>query len=165
MSLMSVDTCTMYIKVNINISRGRYRLIVGFTTTCAISAYHYDKLWVRILLMASSRYSIQHYMIVCHWLATGQWFSLSNPVFFTNKTDRHDIIEILLKVALNTITLTLTMIWDMDTCPWQTLKWNTNLSIVNWISMKVGLFESVLKKMILLVVDLYRYHSMYRVKK
>jgi hypothetical protein len=28
------------------------------------------------------------------------------PVFTTNKTDHHDITEILLKVALNTITLT-----------------------------------------------------------
>jgi hypothetical protein len=35
------------------------------------------------------------------------WFSLGTPVSSTNKTDRHDIIEILLKVPLNTITLTL----------------------------------------------------------
>ena len=33
----------------------------------------------------------------------GRWFS---PVSSTNKTDRLDITEILLKVALNTITLT-----------------------------------------------------------
>ena len=33
----------------------------------------------------------------------GQWFSLISP---TNKTDCHDIAELLLKVALNTITLT-----------------------------------------------------------
>jgi hypothetical protein len=38
-------------------------------------------------------------------LATGQWFSPGIPVSSTNKTDRHDIAEILLKVALNTITL------------------------------------------------------------
>jgi hypothetical protein len=38
----------------------------------------------------------------CQWLATGQWFSLGTPVSSTNKTD-HDIIEILLKIALNTI--------------------------------------------------------------
>jgi hypothetical protein len=37
------------------------------------------------------------------WLATGQWFSSGPPVSSTNKTDCHDIIEILLKVALNTI--------------------------------------------------------------
>ena len=41
---------------------------------------------------------------VRQWLATGRWFSLGIPVSSTNKTDRHDITEILLKVALNTIT-------------------------------------------------------------
>ena len=38
----------------------------------------------------------------------GRWFSLGTPVSSTNKTDRHDITEILLKMALHTITLTLT---------------------------------------------------------
>jgi hypothetical protein len=33
------------------------------------------------------------------------WFSQGTPVFSTNKTDCHDIAEILLKVALNTITV------------------------------------------------------------
>jgi hypothetical protein len=42
---------------------------------------------------------------VCQWLVTDQWFSLGTLVSSTNKTDRHDITEILLKVALNTITL------------------------------------------------------------
>jgi hypothetical protein len=36
-------------------------------------------------------------------LATGQWFSPGTPVSYTNKTDRHNITEILMKVALNTI--------------------------------------------------------------
>jgi hypothetical protein len=40
---------------------------------------------------------------VCQWLATGRWFSPGPMASFTNKTDRHDITEILLKVALNTI--------------------------------------------------------------
>jgi hypothetical protein len=40
---------------------------------------------------------------VCQWLAAGRWFSLGPPVSSTNKTDRNDITEILLKVALNTI--------------------------------------------------------------
>jgi hypothetical protein len=38
--------------------------------------------------------------------ATCQWFSPGTPVSSTNKIDRHDITEILLKVVLNTITLT-----------------------------------------------------------
>ena len=40
---------------------------------------------------------------VCQWLTTGRWFSPGTPVSSTNKTGRHDIAEILLKVALNTI--------------------------------------------------------------
>jgi hypothetical protein len=38
-------------------------------------------------------------------LAVGGRFSPGIPVSLTNKTDRHDITEILLKVALNTINL------------------------------------------------------------
>ena len=38
-------------------------------------------------------------------LATARWFSLGTLVSSTNKTDCHDITEILLKVALNTLTL------------------------------------------------------------
>jgi hypothetical protein len=34
---------------------------------------------------------------------TGLWFSPGLPVSSTNKTDRHDFSEILLKVALNII--------------------------------------------------------------
>ena len=40
------------------------------------------------------------------WLPADQWFSTGTPVSSTNKCDHHDITEILLKVVLNTITLT-----------------------------------------------------------
>jgi hypothetical protein len=40
---------------------------------------------------------------VCQLLGTGRWFSSCTPVSSTNKTDHHDITEILLKVVLNTI--------------------------------------------------------------
>jgi hypothetical protein len=43
----------------------------------------------------------------CQWLVTCRWFSACTPVTSTNKTDRHDITEVLLKVVLNTITLIL----------------------------------------------------------
>ena len=38
-----------------------------------------------------------------------KWFSSGAPVSATIETDRHDIAEILLKVALKTITMTLTL--------------------------------------------------------
>ena len=40
---------------------------------------------------------------VCQRHATGCWFSPVPSVSSNNKTDRHDITEILLRVALNTI--------------------------------------------------------------
>jgi hypothetical protein len=40
---------------------------------------------------------------VCQWLAPGHWFFSGTLVSSTNKTDCHDITEILLKVTLNTL--------------------------------------------------------------
>ena len=63
------------------------------------------KLWVHITL----RRGVLD-MTLCdkvyRWFATGRWFSPSTPVSSTNKTDLHDITEILLKVAVHPITLT-----------------------------------------------------------
>jgi hypothetical protein len=44
---------------------------------------------------------------ICQLLVAGWWFSPDTLVSSTNKTYHHDIAEILLKVALNTLTLTL----------------------------------------------------------
>ena len=57
-------------------------------------------LWIRVPLRARSTTLCDK---VCQWLAAGRWFSPGHPVSSTNKTDRHHITEILLKVALNTI--------------------------------------------------------------
>jgi hypothetical protein len=56
-------------------------------------------------------------------LAHGRWFSPGTPVSSTNKTDRCEITEILLKVVLNTIIITVTMSqfqlpYDQADCPW-----------------------------------------------
>ena len=59
-------------------------------------------LWVQILF----RRSILDPTLcdkVCQWLVAGRWFSLDTLVSSTNKTDCYNITEILLKVALNTI--------------------------------------------------------------
>jgi hypothetical protein len=44
---------------------------------------------------------------VCQSLAAGLWFSPDTLVSSINKTDHHDITEILLKVVLKTILVTL----------------------------------------------------------
>ena len=54
---------------------------------------------VRILLMASVLNTT-----LCDQDCQLLWFSLGTPVCSINKTDRHDITELLLKVVLNTIT-------------------------------------------------------------
>jgi len=74
------------------------RVVVGFLTTYAISAYHH---WCCEFESRSGR-GLQHYVIK-FVSATGRWFSPGPSVSSTNKNDRHDITEILLKVALNTI--------------------------------------------------------------
>ena len=81
--------------------RGRGHMVVEFTTTCATSPYHHwscefePRSWCGVLDTTLC-------VIVCQWLATGRWCSPGTPVFSTNKTDRHNITEILSKVALNT---------------------------------------------------------------
>ena len=52
---------------------------------------------------------MQHYVInfVIELQQVGRMFSPRTRVSSTTKTDRHDIIEIWLKVVLNTLTLTL----------------------------------------------------------
>lgn len=42
---------------------------------------------------------------LCRWLAVDRWFTQGTPVSSINKIGRHDATEILLKVALSTITL------------------------------------------------------------
>jgi len=82
--------------------RGRDRIIVGFTTTYAFSAYHH---W-SCEFEPCSWWGVLDTTLcdkVCQWLAAGGWFSPGTPVSSINKTDRHDITEILLKSVLNTI--------------------------------------------------------------
>jgi hypothetical protein len=56
---------------------------------------------------------------ICQWIATGRWFSPGPPISSTDETDRHDITEILLIVALSTIKLKKVKIQDYMT-------WNLN---------------------------------------
>jgi hypothetical protein len=76
------------------LSGGCDRMVVGFTTTCAISAYHH---WSCELEPRTWRGVLDTTLCdkVCQWLEGGLWFSPGTPVSFTNKTDCHNIAEIL----------------------------------------------------------------------
>ena len=60
---------------------------------------------------------------VCQRLATGRWFSPGTAVSSTNKTNHHNITEILLRVALNTINQAIFYQIASRTHPWQVLSW------------------------------------------
>ena len=72
-------------------------MVVGFTTTYAISAYHHwscqfeSHSW-RVVFDTTSCDK------VCQWPAQVQWFSPGPPVSPTNKTDHHDIIDLIFLV-------------------------------------------------------------------
>jgi len=74
-------------------------MVVRFTTTYAISTYYHQS--YELESHSGGVYTILHYVIKFVRNLRANW--LFSPVFTTNKTDRHDIIEILLKVTLNTI--------------------------------------------------------------
>ena len=100
-------------------------MVVGFTTTHAINATK-----VVCLNPAHGKvYLIPHYDFI--WLDAGLWFSPSTPVSSTDKTDHHDINEILLKVALNTIILT--------TTPVSTVCFNTCFDCCRFLEVKMWL--------------------------
>jgi len=98
--------------------RGLDRMVVGYTTTYAICAYHYYCCdFAGILLRVRCTTLCDK---VCQWLATGRWFSLGTPVSSTNKINRHDASDILLKEALNTIKPTNQnkIVYDRSLCTW-----------------------------------------------
>ena len=74
--------------------RGRNLILVWFTTTDASSAFKSCSWWSVLDTTLCDK--------VCQWLATGWWFSPGTLDSSINKTDHHDITEILLKVVLNT---------------------------------------------------------------
>ena len=84
--------------------RGRDCMVVGITTTstCVIRVPTTTKV-VSSNPTQGEVYSIQHYAINFISDCDRSWFSLCTPVSSTNKSDRYNMAEILLKVALNTI--------------------------------------------------------------
>ena len=84
-------------------SRGRDYMVVGYLQLPVQSAS------INCIVVSSNpvhgeAYLIQHYLIkFVKRLAACRWFSSGTLVSYTNKTARHDITKILLKVTLSTI--------------------------------------------------------------
>ena len=83
--------------------RGHDRMVIGCTTIYAIGAYHH---WCCEFEYRSGR-GVHHYVITFVSDFTCGW----SLVFSTNRIDCHDIAEILLKVALNTIKPNYKLVW------------------------------------------------------
>ena len=78
--------------------RGCEHMVVGFTTIRAISTYNHKR-----CEFESHSGDTTLCDKVCDWFTTGRWFSPGTPASSNNKTDRHNITEMLLKVAINPI--------------------------------------------------------------
>ena len=91
---LSAIVSTYILFVEFFISRGRCRghrrMVVGFTTTCAISAYHHTRCG---LISRSWRDVLGTTLCdkTWQWLAAGPWYSPVTPVSSTSNTD--DITE------------------------------------------------------------------------
>jgi hypothetical protein len=75
-----------YLTTHTSLSSIRRGFVPGFV--------NYEKGCTRLAVASDKVYQL---------LADGRWFSQGTPASSTTKTGRHDIAEILLKVALNTI--------------------------------------------------------------
>ena len=71
-------------------------MLGGFTTTLS-------PLTLRVRISHRRRVLDTALCEVCQCLTAGRLFSLSSPVSSTNKTDRHNITETLLKVVFNIV--------------------------------------------------------------
>ena len=79
---------------------------------------------------------------VCQWLAADRWFSPGTAVSSNNKTDRHEITEILMKVAaLSFLSIVVCIVGgllvDCLYCWWIFAKWG----FVNLLSVRIYTHE------------------------
>ena len=125
--------------------RGRNQKVTGFTTTYATSAYHHtnwefeSRSWRGVLnATLCDAHFVSDLRQVGGFLRVLQFPS-------PNKADRYDITDILLKVAFNTIVLTLSLIQNLAQWPCITKMFQNNITCTYW-----NLFESNYRNTIML---------------
>jgi hypothetical protein len=82
------------------------------------------------------------------WFTTRRWFSSGTHISSTNKTDRHDMTVILMKITLNTINLNLNLL---------TL-WFLSLLVASKISFKEIIWSSTVQYFILFSIPFNLFH-------
>jgi hypothetical protein len=96
---------TLYVAIQKSATLLYFTLNIFYCQAIRSSGMKYK--YADLIASCSSRLSIyfnkENLSRCCQWFAASRWFSPGTPVSSTNKFDCHDITEILLKVALNTI--------------------------------------------------------------
>ena len=107
-STFTLHVVLLPLSIVIRCHRGHDRMVLGFSTNYAITAYHH---YCCELEFNSWRYILDTQLHVCakvcEWLTAGRWFSPGTLVSSTYENDHYNIVRTVLKVALNTMTLTL----------------------------------------------------------
>ena len=98
--------CENY-KTSIALPSGSFRWLLKIYNYLCNRCISPLMLWVGISIRARCT-TLCNKKKVCQWLLTRRWFP-HGPSVSSNKADRHNITEILLKVALNTIKQTNTI--------------------------------------------------------
>ena len=128
--------------------RGRDHMVVGFKTTYAISP-------ITNKVVSSNPVHSKVYLTLCdkacQWLAAGLWFSPGTLVSSINKTDNHDITEILLKVALNTINLNQTIRNALSRNTYTALEPNNSSTLKQGNISLISTINSILLKTVITV--------------
>jgi hypothetical protein len=88
-------------------------LVTGACLFGCIKGWNNQQCYLRKFITVVSSNPTQVCDKICQWLAAGRWFSPGNRVSSTNKTDLHDLTEILLQMALNTYDITLVYYWSL----------------------------------------------------
>jgi len=92
--------CIEYMKFSFICSHWQYISFVFFDVYMFLLVF-----WHHLFSIEISQFFSTLCDEVCQWFVGGWWFSTGTPVSSTNKSYCYDITEILLKVALNAITV------------------------------------------------------------
>ena len=97
-------------------------------------------------------------------LAHGRWFSLDTLASSTTKTGCHDIAEILLKVALNTINQLLKGVVAISECAYLLTPWHSCTvlqKIMTFCFVRVAIYNNCIVMFLVLKVVTHLAHTLY----